>query len=125
MVDYKFMCFNGKVKCTFTCTNRRSENGLNVTFFDNNWQRLPFERHYPADKNTIPKPACFDEMKQLSERIAVDMGISFVRIDFYEVNHEIKFGEITLFPGAGFEEFTPAEWDNKLGNWIALSKSKI
>ncbi|MBQ4597483.1 MAG: hypothetical protein IJB12_03700 [Methanocorpusculum sp.] len=122
LTDYKFMCFNGRVKCEFTCTNRRSTEGLNVTFFDTDWNILPFERHYPADKNEIEKPAMFSEMLSLSEVIAKDLKCSFVRIDFYEIEGKIYFGEFTLYPGAGMEEFTPIEWDSTLGSWIELPK---
>ena len=124
LTDYKFMCFNGEVKCEFTCTNRRSMEGLNVTFFDTDWNVLPFERHYPADKNEIEKPAMFSEMLSLSEVIAKDLKCSFVRMDFYEIEGKIYFGEFTLYPGTGMEEFTPIEWDYTLGSWITLPEKK-
>ena len=76
--DYKFMCFNGKVKCIFTCTDRYAPEGLKVTFFDTRkWERMPFKRHYPIDKKTIEKPHSFDEMVHLSEKLS--KGIPFVR----------------------------------------------
>ena len=118
LTDYKFMCFNGKVKCIFTVTNRFSENGINVTFYDPNWNIMPFERHYPADKIPVKKPVSFDEMIVLAEKLS--KGIPFVRIDFYEVNNSPLFGEMTFFPGCGFEEFSPIKWDLKLGSWLRL-----
>ncbi len=118
MVDYKMMAFNGKVKCSFTCTNRRNGKGLNVTFFDMNWKRMPFERNYPADVNCVNKPSSFEEMVKISERLSVEL--LFSRIDFYEVKGHPFFGEITLYPGAGFEPFSPKEWDCVLGDWIKL-----
>ena len=114
--DYKLMCFNGRVKCTFVCSER-SEN-LKVTFFDNDWERLPFERHYPASKGKIERPQNFDKMIELAEILAKD--IPFVRVDFYEINGRIYFGELTFYPGAGFEEFTPEKWDKILGDWLVL-----
>ena len=120
LTDYKFMCFNGEVKCEFTCTNRRSTEGLNVTFFDTDWNVLPFERHYPADKYEIEKPAMFSEMLYLSEVIAKDLKCSFVRMDFYEIEGQIYFGEFTLYPGSGMEEFSPVDWDYRLGSWLTL-----
>ena len=57
-------------------------------------------------------------MIQLSEKLAKDLP--FVRIDFYEVNGRVYFGEITFFPGNGTEEFTPEEWDYTMGSWINL-----
>ena len=48
--------------------------------------------------------------------------IPFVRVDFYEINGLLYFGELTFFPGNGFEEFTPLEWDYKMGSWLKLPK---
>lgn len=120
LLDYKFMCFNGKHKCTFTCTERFSGDGLKVTFFDQQWNMMEFERHYPKSKKNIAQPSQYNRMVELAETLS--QNIPFARIDFYEVNDKIYFGEITLFPGSGFEEFTPKEWDFTLGSWIELPK---
>ena len=116
--DYKFMVFNGKVKCIFVCTERGSKDGLKVTFFDPDWNELPFERHYKKSKVKIKRPQQLDEMIEISEKIAY--GKPFERIDLYEVNGKIFFGEITLYPGSGFEEFRPDRWDEILGEWLEL-----
>lgn len=120
--DYKFMCFNSKVKCSFVCSNRFSEDGLHVTFFDTQWNVMPFERHYPSIKEGLSKPQNYEKMVELAERLSEN--IPFVRVDFYEINGKIYFGELTFYPGSGFEEFTPEEWDYTLGSWIDLSKVK-
>ena len=117
--DYKFMVFNGKVKCSFTCTERFSKDGLKVTFYDANWDIMPFERHYPRSKTPITKPLNYDEMVELAEKLSKD--IPFVRVDFYSIKGKIYFGEMTFYPGSGLEEFTPQEWDKKLGDWLELS----
>ena len=122
LIDYKFMCFNGECKCIFTGSDRYSEDGLKVTFYDRDWNILPFERHYPARKVPEKKPEKLKEMILLAEKLAKD--IPFVRVDFYLVKNHIYFGEITFFPGSGFEEFTPFEWDKKLGEWLELPKKK-
>lgn len=119
MNDYKFMCFDGKVRCSFVCTERNS-NGLKVTFFDNDWNKLPFERHYPKSEKKIIRPRNFDKMIELAEILSKD--IPFVRVDFYEVDGKVYFGELTFFPGNGFEEFSPETADYELGNWINLQK---
>jgi len=120
LLDYKFMCFNGKVKCIFVCSGRNTPEGLHVTFFDSQWNLLPFERHYPRNVNGFPKPERLEEMITLAEILARD--IPFVRVDFYYINNKIYFGELTFFPGAGFEEFTPPKWDYTLGSWIKLPR---
>lgn len=121
--DYKFMCFNGKVRCSFVCSERFSKNGLKVTFFDRTWNRLPFLRKYPNSKVIIPKPCNYDKMVELAEIIAGKIMNPFVRIDFYDVNGKIYFGEITFYPGSGLEAFYPAEWDRILGDWIKYKEN--
>lgn len=119
LTDYKFMCFDGKVKCAFTVTNRfDSTDEIHVTFFDREWKRMPFERHYKAEQRDIPKPHKYNEMIEIAERLS--KGFPFVRIDLYEDEDKILFGEYTFYPGGGFEEFSSVEWDEKLGEWINL-----
>ena len=120
--DYKFMCFDGKVKCSFVCSDRNTKEGLHVTFFDLDWNVLPFERHFPARKEGLPKPKCYEEMIMLAEKLSI--GIPFVRVDFYEINEKVYFGELTFYPGSGFEEFTPRSADEWLGNFIKLPRKR-
>lgn len=116
LLDYKFMCFNGKVECIFTCTDRFSPDGLKVTFFDCDWNQLPFERHYPASRTPIAPPKNLRKMIELSEILSENHP--FLRVDFYEIAGKIYFGELTFFPGSGYEEFSPFEADEQLGKLI-------
>lgn len=116
--DYKFLCFNGEVKCSFVCLNRNLSSGLNVDFYDIDWNPLPFERHYPRSKTKIPKPINYEKMLEISKKLSKDLP--FVRVDFYEVNNKLYIGELTFYPGGGLEEFTPEKYDELLGNWLKL-----
>lgn len=116
--DYKMMCFNEKCKCSFVCSERYSDSGLKVTFFDTEWNVMPFERHYPKSEVPIERPRKYEEMIALAEKLA--RGIRFVRVDFYEIDGKVYFGEMTFYPGSGCEEFTPESWDYELGSWIDL-----
>lgn len=120
LTDYKMMCFGGKVRCEFTCTDR-AEDDLHVDFFDTNWNHLPFTRHYPNSEVPPEAPARLKEMVADAERLS--SGIPFVRTDFYEVAGQYYFGEMTFFPGGGMEEFNPESWDAELGSWIELPNS--
>lgn len=122
LIDYKFMCFNGEPKIIFSCTERFSEEGLKITFFDKSWSKLPFERHYPSSKKKVKKPYNFDKMIEFAR--CLSNSIPFVRVDFYEINGKLYFGELTFYPGSGLEEFTPLKWDYKIGNMIDLSLVK-
>ena len=114
--DYKLMCFDGKVYCSFVCSDRYSDEGLKVTFYDREWKRLPFERHYPSAKDDINMPVQYYNMVKLAEKLS--KGIPFVRADFYEINGRLYFGELTFYPGSGMEEFSPELWDERLGKLI-------
>lgn len=118
LVDYKIMCFNGKAKMEFTCTERFSQGTLKVTFFDLEWNKLPFERKYKASDKKIEKPVNFKKMIELSEKLSKD--ITFVRIDWYEINGKLYFGEMTFYPGSGCEKFYPEEWDYNVGKLMKL-----
>lgn len=122
LLDYKFMCFGGKVKCSFVCSERRSKNGLKVTFYDLDWNIMPFERCYPRSDKAIKRPKNYRLMIELAEKLSVD--IPFVRVDFYEINNRVYFGEFTFYPGGGLEQFNPVSWDRELGEWIDLGLVK-
>ena len=121
--DYKFMCFNGEVKCSFVCSERFTGKGLHVTFFDLDWNVMPFERSHPAEKEGITKPQNYEKMLELAQKLS--QNFPFVRVDFYEAEGKIYFGELTLFPGCGWEAFQPEEWDYTLGSWITLPEKTV
>lgn len=121
--DYKFLSFNGKVKCSFVALNRNSPNGVNIDFYDMDWNPMPFERHYKNSGTIIPKPKSFEKMVEFSELLSKDMP--FIRVDFYEVMGKLYFGELTFYPGAGVEEFSPESYDDLLGGWIKLPLGNV
>ena len=116
MNDYKFFCFNGEPKLMFVATDRSTD--VKFDFFDMDFNRLDIVNIHPNSGKEIKKPEHFDEMKQISEKLS--KGIKFVRIDLYEINGKIYFGEYTFFHGGGFCLFYPLEWEKKLGDWIEL-----
>lgn len=116
--DYKMMCFDGKVYCSFVCSDRYNQDGLKVTFYDREWNKMPFQRHYPSSEKPIQIPTQYHKMIQLAEELS--KGIPFVRVDFYEIKERLYFGELTFYPGSGLEEFNPEEWDERLGRLIKI-----
>lgn len=116
IIDYKIMCFNGEPKCSFVCLERRT--GMKINFYDLEWKKLPFFRLYPNAEYDVPVPERYEDMLEISRILAKDFP--FVRVDLYEVNKKIFFGELTFFPGAGFEYFSPVEYDHKLGSYLTL-----
>lgn len=123
--DFKFYCFNGKVKCIFVGRERfTSDKGVLVNLYDRDWNKLPFEHYHPNYEGDIPRPKKLEKMIEIAEKLAKFVNNPFVRIDLYDVNEKIYFGEFTFYPGGGFEEFRPEVWDQILGSWIDLSTIK-
>lgn len=119
--DYKFFCFDGEVKAMFVAVDRSSVvEETKFNFYDMNFNLLPFTNGHPNSRYEIEKPTCFQQMKNLATELS--KNIPHVRVDFYEVNGRIFFGEITFFHWSGMQPFVPVEWDYKFGEWIHLPK---
>lgn len=122
LIDYKIFCFNGTPKYLQLNVNRGKKDYV-LNLYDLNWNLMPFsDRDIPQNPNYKVKiPLQFDEMIRLSKELSKD--IPFVRIDFYEVNGKIYFGEFTFFPGSGNVDITPLEWDKRVGEWLKLPEA--
>lgn len=121
--DYKIFCFNGEPKILFVASDRQNAGeDTKFDFFDLNWNHLPFTNGHPNSKEHIAKPKNFEEMLEIAKKLSV--GIPQVRIDLYNCNGQIYFGEITFFHWSGMTAFDPVEWDFKLGKMIKLPCDK-
>lgn len=117
--DYKFYTFNGKVKALLIATNRQSsEKDTTLDYFDADLNWLDFRWGKPNAKEKPQRPDHFELMKTLAEKLSAN--IPHVRVDFYEVNGKVYFGEMTFFDGSGFEKFEPSSWDCVFGEWLTL-----
>ena len=116
--DYKFFCFHGKVKMfkidfdRFICHH--------ANYYDIQGNILPFGESYfpPVPDKKIELPTNLVDMISISEKLS--KNIPFLRVDLYNVNGKIYFGELTFYPSAGLGCFTPEEWDLRLGELIKL-----
>lgn len=120
--DYKFFCFNGKVKMLFVATDRQKREEPFFNFFDRNYSELELQQGHPRKSSPPEKPQRFEEMILLAEQLA--QGIPHVRVDLYEVNGKIYFGEYTFYHFGGFVPFSPKKWDSVLGKHINLPINK-
>ena len=118
--DYKFFCFNGVCKMLFVATDRPFDTRFD--FFDTDFNHLPFKQGHPLATKKIAKPKGFEEMKRIAEKLSVN--IPHVRVDLYDINGHIYFGELTFFHFSGNVPFEPSEWDDKIGNWLQLPTPK-
>ena len=116
LYDYKFYCFNGKVEFIKSSDDMRV---IPDKFYDTSWV-LKDER-YSTDEVTstaIPKPINLREMITIAEDLA--KMFPFVRVDLYDVDGKIVFGEMTFYPTGGFLPFYPESYDKDLGDKLNL-----
>lgn len=119
LVDYKFFCFNGYVDCVMVCIDRHI-NDAKFYFFDRDWnlKRLNIRGEKAPKDFTLYKPECMDEMFHIAEILSKD--IPFVRVDLYELDGKIYFGELTFFPDSGFDANLLTKTDEYFGSLIDL-----
>lgn len=116
--DYKFFCFDGRCRMILVCTDRAQ--GARYGFFDTDFRPLPFKRGKPLGDRVVERPAQLERMIAVAEKLA--QGMPHVRIDLYDVDGHIYFGEYTFFSAAGSKPFEPEEWDTIVGSWLTLPK---
>ena len=121
LTDYKFFCFDGEVKALFIGTERFSKE-VKFDFYDADFNHLDLYQIHPMSDKIIPKPDGFEEMKSIASKLS--KGFPHVRVDLYNVNGKIYFGEITFYHHSGFAPFHPEKWDYEFGSWIQLPNNK-
>lgn len=114
--DYKFLCFGGKPMYMFIATGRTHD--CRCDFFDMDFNHVDMHNTHPNSDQPISKPALFEQMRELAERLA--QGLRFVRIDLYEIDGKIYFGEFTFFDAGGLNPKRPEKWEYKLGELLRL-----
>ena len=119
--DYKFICTNGHIRYIWVDTDRYGDHRRTV--FNTDWEKQDFRINYPVAEDRILKPDNFDKMKELAT-ILCD-GFLLARVDFYNVQGKIYFGEITFTPENGKMKIEPPEYDQILGDMINLPDSKM
>ena len=116
--DYKFFCFDGKPTIMFVATERSTGN-TKFDFYDMDFNHLDIVNIHPQSTlGGIKKPQCFEEMKEIAAKCS--KGMKFVRIDLYEIDGKVYFGEFTFFHGGGFWPMKPDHWEKELGDLISL-----
>lgn len=114
--DYKFFCFNGIPKIIQVDVGRFSKHER--AFFDLDWNLQPFTICYPITNNIPQRPENLQEMIEVSTKLS--KGLEFARIDLYQHNGSIYFGEITLCPEGGKGPIIPSSYDLVLGQMMII-----
>ena len=121
--DYKVHCINGKVEFIYVASEREGKNKRNI--YDRNWNPLLFTWAAKGKDTSnlrgeeVSPPQTLSQMIDFAEKVAKDFP-RYVRVDFYDVDGRLYFGEITQHHGGGFDQIRPFEWDEKFGSMIIL-----
>lgn len=120
--DYKILCFNGKPDNIMICTGRNSASGVQYYFFSPDWH---FLRYNHGDENlpedfTISPPDNLNEMLDIARKLSC--GTKLARIDLYEADGRVWFGEITLYPDSGFDTDILPSTDLLFGGKLDVSE---
>ena len=123
--DYKLSFINGELQFIYCSVDREGENFRII--YDKNWKRLPFSMsscHASESKShDIPKPATLDKMIEIGSEVA--KLFCLVRVDFYDVDGKLYYGEVTMYHGGGYEQFDPPEIDDFYGAKVDLNYVKM
>ncbi len=120
--DYKFFCFDGKAYCLYVMLDTvKDHHKAKLGIFDRSFNLLPYYREdFTRITEQIPKPDNYDEMISVAEKLS--KGFSHVRVDLYNVNGKIYFGEMTFTTGSGLFRHVPEVFDEILGEQWDLAK---
>lgn len=116
LLDYKVYCFNGEPKFVQVDVDRFGHHTAN--YYDINWNDMPFQYDDENSGRIINKPKNLEEIIKISRDLSKDFP--HVRVDFYEVNGRLYFGELTFFSASGTAKFNPEKYDEIIGSWLSL-----
>lgn len=120
LTDYKFYCFNGDPALLYVSVGLENHATTQIRFLNRDYLDVPFGRSdYKKLEELPPKPKHFNEMLEIARRLSA--GISFLRVDLYEIEDKVYFSELTFTPCGGFMPFEPKEWDKKLGEMLDIT----
>lgn len=119
LIDYKFFCFYGKIAYVYAIADRQVGQKAGLGIYTAEFERLPYRRadEKPLERN-LQKPENYDQLKQTAEKLAAPFP--HARIDLYDQDGKILFGEITFFDGSGYMKFDPDEFDFMMGKAFKL-----
>lgn len=119
LVDYKFFCFHGEPYCLYVMNERFTEGGVRQNILDLDYKVMPYMREKIEPIRTpLKKPENFEQMIEMAKVLSADFP--YVRVDFYDIDGKIYFGELTFFPESGYYDFKPDEFDFVLGEKFGL-----
>ena len=122
LTDYKFYCFNGKVRLMMMASNRFTSKNTTFDYFDRDFNWVEMTWGHPRSSKKPDKPTQFEKMIELAEIIS--KVLPEARVDLYQSGNNIYFGEITFFDGSGMDAIEPEEMNNVMGGWLELPEKR-
>lgn len=121
LIDYKIWCLNGNPEL-FYCIWNRKKASIETRMYDLDWNYHPewavYSSHYIEGKVDLPRPQNFDQMLNIAERLSE--GFPILRVDLYEVDGKVYFGELTFTSLGGFMDYITQEQLLRMGEKIKL-----
>ena len=120
MIDYKFHCINGVPEFVLTCSQRQANGdaamAVTLVLFDMEWNHIPeivSMGKEVAGTGAVVKPETFEKMKEVAR--VLSQGFEFVRVDLYEIDGDILFGEMTFSPACCVFPYFSEKFDIEMG----------
>lgn len=119
LIDYKFVCFAGKTDYLYAVADRTLGNGAGFGFYDRQFHELDYTRSDERKlERKLTKPENFEKMLRAAETLS--RPFPQARLDLYNIDGAVYFGEITFFDGSGYMNYDPDEFDYLLGEEFRL-----
>lgn len=119
LIDYKFFCFNGEVKYIYGISDRNLGRNVSLGIYDSDFNKLNIHRtDERIQDRPLPKPLNFETMKEIANGLS--KAFPHVRVDLYNIDGHIYFGELTFYDGSGYMSFNPDSFDQQLGEYFNI-----
>ena len=118
--DLKFLCFDGEVAVIQVHLSRYSDH--TVAFYDPSWRRLPVATSKTPAAPPVPAPENLATLLEHASRLSA--GFDFVRVDLYDTERGVYFGEYTPYPASGLVEYEPPSFDRAMGELWTLPSAR-
>ena len=123
LIDYKFTCCNGKVRCIFVLYDRSLGQNAKMTTYNKDFENIHVSELAELEGEGVPRPKNYERMLEIAEDLAKEFPL--VRVDLYNKSGKIFFGELTFYDESGYTQFVPDEFDTKLGRQFILPKKRM
>lgn len=123
LLDYKFFCFNGEAKFLYIAQDMVNQHAK-AAFINMDWEIMPFKRlDYAQLEELPPRPSNFDEMRKVAE--VLSSGFPHVRVDLYDIQNKVIFGELTFYNASGYMKLSPDKYDYIIGDMFHLPTNPL